>query len=91
MLSTDNLHQQILIKKKVVSPQNFKVFRLHCVTKKYDLLVTKRSLSVLVGNCAADSESEVGFALSRQNFEFFKIFPRMHKMTYLLKNGILSI
>ena len=37
--------------------------------KKYDLLVTKCSLIVLDRIWAADSESEVGFALSPQNFE----------------------
>ena len=42
--------------------------------KKYELLVTKCSLSALNGIRAADSESEVGFALSRQNFKLFAFF-----------------
>ena len=48
-----------------------------CITlrhKKYDLLVTKCSLPVLDGIWAADAESEIGFALSRQNFELFAFF-----------------
>ena len=44
-----------------------KNYMLHCATKNYDMLATKCSLSVLHGIWAADSKSEVGFALSRQN------------------------
>ena len=51
-----------------------KAAQLHCVTKKYDLLVSKCSLSVLHEIPAADSEFEVAFALSRQNFELFAFF-----------------
>ena len=49
--------------------------------KKYDLLVTQCSLSVPDEIWAADSESDVGFALSRQIFEliaFFNICIKWH-------------
>ena len=42
--------------------------------QKNELLDTKCSLSLLDGIRDADSESEVGFALSRQNFELFAFF-----------------
>ena len=47
---------------------------LHCATKKYDPKVTLNKPSVLDGIWAADSESELCFALSRQDFKLFAFF-----------------
>ena len=48
--------------------------RLHCATKKYDPKVTLTKPSVLDGIWAADSESELRFAPSRQDFKLFAFF-----------------
>ena len=50
------------------------MLRLHCATKKYDPKVTLTKPSVLDGIWAADSESELRFALSRQDFKLFAFF-----------------
>ena len=50
------------------------MYRLHCATKKYDPKVTLNKPSVLDGIWAADSESELRFALSRQDFKLFAFF-----------------
>ena len=46
----------------------------HCATKKYDPKVTLTKPSVLDGIWAADSESELRSALSRQDFKLFAFF-----------------
>ena len=51
-----------------------KIELLHCATKKYDPKVTLNKPSVLDGIWAADSESELRFALPRQDFKLFAFF-----------------
>ena len=58
----------VLTEPRIVLTNNTRSLR----HKNYVSLVNKSSLSVLNEICAADSESDVGFALLRRNLEFFE-------------------